>query len=173
MCILKLHHFPFVKIFINLFSISLKIFWLSWNWGLKTYVLLEAKRWILTQWKKHGHSFIAKNLFSVEDKTCTPWEIDWIAADRGTAIVVTLGRCFKPPPINAFICRAIEVKRPWSPETKAALKTDTSRGTHPTRYRGAWRPSRLYSESQPEGCCYGSQCGYYRFLGCDCCVRHE
>ncbi|TKC43803.1 hypothetical protein EI555_008509, partial [Monodon monoceros] len=77
----------------------------------KTHVLLDAERHILIQWKKHGHPFITKNLFSVKDENYIPWEIDWVAGDNDTAIVITLGQHFRPLPITIFIRRTINVQK--------------------------------------------------------------
>uniref|UniRef100_A0A8C6C151 Neurexophilin and PC-esterase domain family member 2 n=1 Tax=Monodon monoceros TaxID=40151 RepID=A0A8C6C151_MONMO len=86
----------------------------------KTHVLLDAERHILIQWKKHGHPFITKNLFSVKDENYIPWEIDWVAGDNDTAIVITLGQHFRPLPITIFIRRTINVQK--------ILKTENTRG---------------------------------------------
>ncbi|XP_036717585.1 NXPE family member 2 [Balaenoptera musculus] len=100
----------------------------------KTHVLLDAERHILIQWKKHGHPFITKNLFSVKDENYIPREIDQVAGDNDTAIVITLGQHFRPFPIKIFIRRAINVQKAIellflrSPETKVILKTENTRG---------------------------------------------
>ncbi|XP_041494544.1 NXPE family member 2-like [Microtus oregoni] len=99
----------------------------------KTHVLLDVKRHILVQWKKHGHPFVTKNLFSVKDDNYIPREIDQVAGDSRTAIVITLGQHFRPFPINIFIRRAINIRKALerlflrSPETKVIIKTENVR----------------------------------------------
>ncbi|XP_075822143.1 NXPE family member 2-like [Microtus pennsylvanicus] len=99
----------------------------------KTHVLLDVKRHILVQWKKHGHPFVTKKLFSVKDDNYIPREIDQVAGDSRTAIVITLGQHFRPFPINIFIRRAINIRKAIerlflrSPETKVIIKTENIR----------------------------------------------
>ncbi|KAL4697155.1 hypothetical protein H8959_002853 [Pygathrix nigripes] len=102
----------------------------------KTHVLLDVERHILIQWKKHGHPFVTKKLFSVKDENYIPREIDRVAGDKNTAIVITLGQHFRPFPINIFIRRAINIQKAIerlflrSPETKVILKTENTREIH-------------------------------------------
>uniref|UniRef100_A0A8C6ECW9 Neurexophilin and PC-esterase domain family member 2 n=1 Tax=Moschus moschiferus TaxID=68415 RepID=A0A8C6ECW9_MOSMO len=113
---------------------TLKYFDLHGVGPFKTHVLLDAERHILIQWKKHGHPFITQNLFSVKDDNYIPREIDRIAGDKDTAIVITLGQHLRPFPIKIFIRRAINVQKAIerlflrSPETKVILKTENTRG---------------------------------------------
>ncbi|XP_012383548.4 NXPE family member 2 [Dasypus novemcinctus] len=99
----------------------------------KTHVLLDVERHILIQWKKHGHPFITQSLFSVKGESYIPREIDRVAGDNDTAIVITLGQHFRPFPISIFIRRAINVQKAIerlflrSPGTKVILKTENTR----------------------------------------------
>ncbi|XP_029410828.1 NXPE family member 2 isoform X2 [Nannospalax galili] len=99
----------------------------------KTHVLLDAKRHIFIQWKKHGHPFVTEKLFSLKDDNYIPRQIDQVAGDRDTAIIITLGQHFRPFPINIFIRRVINVKKAIerlflrSPDTKVILKTENTR----------------------------------------------
>ncbi|XP_050012381.1 NXPE family member 2 isoform X2 [Alexandromys fortis] len=99
----------------------------------QTHVLLDVKRHILVQWKKHGHPFVTKKLFSVKDDNYIPREIDQVAGDSRTAIVITVGQHFRPFPINIFIRRAINIRKAIerlflrSPETKVIIKTENIR----------------------------------------------
>ncbi|XP_038178133.1 NXPE family member 2 [Arvicola amphibius] len=99
----------------------------------QTHVLLDVKRHILVQWKKHGHPFVTKKLFSVKDDNYIPREIDQVAGDSRTAIVITFGQHFRPFPINLFIRRAINIRKAIerlflrSPETKVIIKTENIR----------------------------------------------
>lgn len=70
----------------------------------------------------------------MKDENYIPWEIDRVAGDNDTAIVITLGQHFRPLPIKIFIRRVINVQKAiehlflWSPETKMILKTENTRG---------------------------------------------
>ncbi|XP_031201410.1 NXPE family member 2 [Mastomys coucha] len=99
----------------------------------KTHILLDTERHILVQWKKHSHPFVTNKLFSMKDDKYIPREIDQVAGDSGTAIVISFGQHFRPFPINVFIRRAINVKKAIerlflrSPETKVIIKTENIR----------------------------------------------
>uniref|UniRef100_A0A8C8TJN3 Neurexophilin and PC-esterase domain family, member 2 n=1 Tax=Peromyscus maniculatus bairdii TaxID=230844 RepID=A0A8C8TJN3_PERMB len=99
----------------------------------QTHVLLDIKQHILIQWKKHSHPFVTQTLYSLKDDNYIPREIDQVAGDSSTAIVVTLGQHFRPFPINIFIRRVINVKKAIerlflrSPETKVIIKTENTR----------------------------------------------
>ncbi|MEJ1275217.1 hypothetical protein NN561_006113 [Cricetulus griseus] len=98
-----------------------------------THVLLDTNRHILVQWKKHSHPFVTKKLFSVKDDNYIPREIDQVAGDSHTAIVISFGQHFRPFPINIFIRRVINVKKAIerlflrSPDTKVIIKTENIR----------------------------------------------
>ncbi|XP_076968152.1 NXPE family member 2-like [Tamandua tetradactyla] len=99
----------------------------------KTHVLLDAERHILIQWKKHGHPFVTQKLFSVKEENYIPREIDRVAGDNDTAIVITFGQHFRPFPISIFTRRALNVQKAIerlflrSPETKVIFKTENTR----------------------------------------------
>ncbi|XP_055478344.1 NXPE family member 2 [Psammomys obesus] len=99
----------------------------------KTHILLDTERHVLVQWKKHSHPFVTKNLYSVKDDNYIPREIDQVAGDSDTAIVISFGQHFRPFPINIFIRRVINVKKAIerlflrSPETKVIIKTENIR----------------------------------------------
>ncbi|XP_076781176.1 NXPE family member 2 [Arvicanthis niloticus] len=99
----------------------------------KTHILLDIERHILIQWKKHSHPFVTKKQFSMKDDNYIPREIDQVAGDSGTAIVIGIGQHFRPFPINVFIRRAINIKKAIerlflrSPETKVIIKMENIR----------------------------------------------
>ncbi|XP_021489011.2 NXPE family member 2-like isoform X2 [Meriones unguiculatus] len=99
----------------------------------KTHILLDTERHVLVQWKKHSHPFVTKNLYSMKDDNYIPREIDQVAGDSDTAIVISFGQHFRPFPINIFIRRVINVKKAIerlflrSPETKVIIKTENIR----------------------------------------------
>ncbi|XP_012663611.2 NXPE family member 2 [Otolemur garnettii] len=99
----------------------------------RTHVLLDVERNILIQWKKHGQPFVTKRLFSVKDENYISREIDRVAGDNNTTIVITLGQHFRPFPVNIFIRRVINIQKAIdrlflrSPETKVILKTENIR----------------------------------------------
>uniref|UniRef100_A0A8C3YQU0 Neurexophilin and PC-esterase domain family member 2 n=1 Tax=Catagonus wagneri TaxID=51154 RepID=A0A8C3YQU0_9CETA len=112
---------------------TLKFFDLHGAGVFKTHMLLDAERHILIQWKKHSHPFITRSVYSVKDEDYIPREIDRIAGDRDTVLVITLGQHFRPFPITVFARRAINVQKAIerlflrSPETKVILKTENTR----------------------------------------------
>ncbi|XP_051012326.1 LOW QUALITY PROTEIN: NXPE family member 2 [Acomys russatus] len=99
----------------------------------KTHVLLDTERNIFVQWKKHGHPFVTKKLYSVKDDNYIPREIDQVAGDSDTVIAISFGQHFRPFPISIFIRRVINVKKAIerlflrSPETKVIIKTENIR----------------------------------------------
>ena len=129
-------------------------------------MLLDAERHILIQWKKHGHPFITKNLFSVKDENYIPREIDQVAGDNDTAIVITLGQHFRPFPIKIFIRRAINVQKAIeclflrSPETKVILKTENTRGVSQNAEMFSDFHGYIQNLTMRDIFC-GSQRGYY------------
>ncbi|XP_004856686.1 NXPE family member 2 isoform X2 [Heterocephalus glaber] len=102
----------------------------------KTHILLDVERHILIQWRKHSHPFVTQQRFSLKDENYIPREIDQVAGDKDTAIVITIGQHFRPFPISIFIRRAINIKKAIerlflrSPETKVILKTENTREVH-------------------------------------------
>ncbi|XP_005378220.1 PREDICTED: NXPE family member 2 isoform X1 [Chinchilla lanigera] len=102
----------------------------------KTHVLLDVNRHILIQWRKHSHPFVTQQIFSLKDENYIPREIDQVAGDKDTAVVITIGQHFRPFPISVFIRRAINIKKAIerlllrSPETKVILKTENTREVH-------------------------------------------
>ncbi|XP_058518296.1 NXPE family member 2 [Ochotona princeps] len=103
----------------------------------ETHVLLDIERHILIQWKKHSYPFVTQKLFSVKDENYIPREIDRVAGDKDTVIVITLGQHFRPFPIEIFIRRTINIKKAIqrlflrSPDTKVIIKTENTRELHP------------------------------------------
>ncbi|KAM4827828.1 NXPE family member 2-like isoform 2-T3 [Thomomys bottae] len=99
----------------------------------KTQVLLDIEKHSLIRWKKHSHPFVTQKLFSMKDERYIPREIDQIAGDSNTAIVIGIGQHFRPFPINIFIRRAINIRKAIerlfmrSPETKVILKMENTR----------------------------------------------
>lgn len=69
----------------------------------------------------------------MKDDNYIPREIDQVAGDSDTAIVISFGQHFRPFPINIFIRRVINVKKAIerlflrSPETKVIIKTENIR----------------------------------------------
>ncbi|XP_048199843.1 NXPE family member 2-like [Perognathus longimembris pacificus] len=102
----------------------------------KRHVLLDIEKHSLIQWRKHSHPFITVNLYSMKDENYIPREIDQVAGDSNTAIVITIGQHFRPFPINIFIRRAVNIRKAIerlflrSPGTKVILKTENTREVH-------------------------------------------
>ncbi|XP_072467146.1 NXPE family member 2-like [Notamacropus eugenii] len=102
----------------------------------KKCILLDAERHIHIQWKKHGHPFVTKKLYSLKNHAYITREIDGVAGDRNTAIVITLGQHLRPFPIDIFIRRVINIQRAIkrlllrSPDTRVILKAENTREMH-------------------------------------------
>ncbi|XP_027713325.1 NXPE family member 1-like [Vombatus ursinus] len=101
----------------------------------KKYILLDPERHIHIQWKKHGHPFVTNQLYSLKNNEYITREIDRVAGDRNTAIVITLGH-FRLFPVHIFIRRVINIQRAIrrlllrSPDTKVILKAENIREMH-------------------------------------------
>ncbi|XP_068936809.1 NXPE family member 1-like [Petaurus breviceps papuanus] len=112
---------------------TLKYFDLHGSGPFKKYILLDTERHIHIQWKKHGHPFFTDKFYSVKDNQYITREIDGVAGDRNTVIVITLGQHLRPFPIDIFIRRVINIQRAirrlWlrSPETRVILKAENIR----------------------------------------------
>lgn len=112
---------------------TLKYFDLHGAGAFDTHMLLDAERHTLIQWKKHSHPIVTKSRYSVKVDNYIPREIDRIAGDSDTVIVITIGQHFRPFPINLFARRAINIQKAIerlflrSPETKVILKTENTR----------------------------------------------
>lgn len=112
---------------------SLQFFDWHGTGDFKTHVLLDVERHIWIQWRKHSHPFLTQQIFSLKDENYIPREIDQVAGDKDTAVVITIGQHFRPFPIDVFIRRAINIKKAIerlllrSPETKVILKTENTR----------------------------------------------
>lgn len=129
----KICYFFSLRDLLICFSSALTFFDLHGTGMFHTHVLLDTNRHILVQWKKHSHPFVTKKLFSVKDDNYIPREIDQVAGDSHTAIVISFGQHFRPFPINIFIRRVINVKKAIerlflrSPDTKVIIKTENIR----------------------------------------------
>lgn len=127
----------FLKYILICFPSALRNFDRDKTGIFETHVLLDIERHILIQWKKHSYPFVTQNLFSVKDENYIPREIDRVAGDKDTVIVITLGQHFRPFPIEIFIRRAINIKKAIqrlflrSPDTKVIVKTENTRELHP------------------------------------------
>lgn len=84
-------------------------------------------------WKKHGHPYIGSSEYSVKDHTYVARDIDHVAGDKNTVVVLSLGQHFRPFPIEFFIRRAIHVRRAIqrlllrSPDTRVIIKGENIR----------------------------------------------
>uniref|UniRef100_A0A8D0KNE3 NXPE C-terminal domain-containing protein n=1 Tax=Salvator merianae TaxID=96440 RepID=A0A8D0KNE3_SALMN len=90
---------------------------------------------IQIHWKKHGHPFVTTSEYMTTDHSYAAREIDTVAGDKDTAIVVSLGQHFRPFPIELFIRRMINIREAVqrlflrSPETKVIIKSENLRKT--------------------------------------------
>ncbi|XP_062994970.1 NXPE family member 2-like isoform X2 [Elgaria multicarinata webbii] len=112
---------------------TLKHFDIHETGKLQNLLAVDTARDIQIQWKKHGHPIITDYNCTVKDHSYVAREIDNLAGDGDTAVVISLGRNFRPFPIELFIRRAINVRAAIerlflrSPDTKVILKAEDVR----------------------------------------------
>ncbi|KAM9032794.1 NXPE family member 1-like isoform 2-T2 [Sarcophilus harrisii] len=100
------------------------------------HVLLDAQRQIYIQWKKHGLPFVTNQIYTLKDHEYITREIDRVAGDRNTVIVITLGQHFRLFPIDIFVRRVINIQKAIrrlflrSPDTRVILKSENLREMH-------------------------------------------
>ncbi|XP_062995623.1 NXPE family member 4-like isoform X3 [Elgaria multicarinata webbii] len=88
---------------------------------------------IQIQWKKHSHPYISSLEYSVKGHSYIARDIDTVAGDKDTAVVISLGQHFRPFPIEFFIRRAINVRKAIqrlllrSPDTRVIIKGENIR----------------------------------------------
>ncbi|XP_067326916.1 NXPE family member 4-like [Anolis sagrei] len=96
-------------------------------------IAVDTAKNILIQWKKHGHPYIGTSEYSIKDHSYIARDMDTIAGDRDTALVISLGQHFRPFPLELFIQRAINVRRAIqrlllrSPGTRVLIKGENTR----------------------------------------------
>ncbi|XP_061448475.1 NXPE family member 4-like [Rhineura floridana] len=96
-------------------------------------IAVDMMRKIQIHWKKHSHPIVTDHEYMITDHSYTSREIDNIAGDRDTAVVIALGQHFRPFPIELFIRRAINARRAIqrlllrSPDTKVIIKAENIR----------------------------------------------
>uniref|UniRef100_A0A670KKR7 NXPE C-terminal domain-containing protein n=1 Tax=Podarcis muralis TaxID=64176 RepID=A0A670KKR7_PODMU len=96
-------------------------------------VAVDMARNIQINWKKHAHPFVGSSEYTVKDHSYVAWDIDLVAGDRDTAVVISLGQHFRPFPIELFIRRMINIRAAIqrlllrSPDTKVIIKAENTR----------------------------------------------
>ncbi|XP_034995545.2 NXPE family member 2-like [Zootoca vivipara] len=99
----------------------------------KTHVALDLERNTFIQWKKHGYPIVTKSFYSVKDLNYIAREIDQVAGDNNTAIIVAIGQHFRPFPMDLFVRRVVNIRRAIerlllrSPDTKVIVKAENIR----------------------------------------------
>ncbi|XP_066495796.1 NXPE family member 4-like isoform X2 [Tiliqua scincoides] len=94
---------------------------------------VDLARNILVQWKSHGHPIITTHSYMMKDHSYIPREIDNVAGDRDTAVVISLGQHFRPFPIEFFIRRVLNIRAAIerlllrSPDTRVIIKVENIR----------------------------------------------
>ncbi|KAM6432230.1 NXPE family member 4-like isoform 4-T4 [Liasis olivaceus] len=115
---------------------TLKYFDTHGTGNLQNLLAVDIARNVQVSWKKHGHPIITVHEYTVKDHSYIAREIDSMAGDDDTVIVVSLGQHFRPFPIELFIRRAINVREAiqrllWrSPDTKVIIKAENIREMH-------------------------------------------
>ncbi|XP_042332510.1 NXPE family member 4-like [Sceloporus undulatus] len=96
-------------------------------------VAVDLNRNAQVQWIKHHHPLVTVNEYLVRDHDYVAREIDKIAGDKDTAVVIAVGQHFRPFPIELFIRRAINIRRAIqrlllrSPNTRVIIKGENIR----------------------------------------------
>ncbi|XP_060107632.1 NXPE family member 4-like [Heteronotia binoei] len=112
---------------------TLKLFELHESGKLKNLYAVDLDRNIWIQWKKHGHPIITVIDYSVKDHRYVPRDLDQVAGDRDTAVVISLGQHFRPFPMELFLRRMLNVRAAVrrlllrSPHTRVVLKAENIR----------------------------------------------
>ncbi|XP_066495433.1 NXPE family member 4-like [Tiliqua scincoides] len=120
---------------------TLKIFDAHGIGKLQNLLAVDMAGNIQLQWKKHGHPITAHS-YTMKDHSYVAREIDNLAGDRDTAVVVSLGQHFRPFPIKLFIRRILNVRAAIqhlllrSPGTRVIIKTENTQEmpTDPERF---------------------------------------
>ncbi|XP_053125716.1 NXPE family member 2-like isoform X3 [Hemicordylus capensis] len=101
--------------------------------NLKNGLAMDVSRSILIQFKKHGHPYVSSHAYTVTDHSYIAREIDSVAGDKDTAVVISLGQHFRPFPLELFVRRLINVRAAIqrlllrSPETRVIIKAENIR----------------------------------------------
>lgn len=96
-------------------------------------IAVDLARNIQIQWKKHHHPLVTASEYGVNDHNYIAREIDGVAGDKDTAIVLAIGQHFRPFPLPLFLRRAINVRSAVqrlllrSPGTKVLVKGENIR----------------------------------------------
>ncbi|KAH0623360.1 hypothetical protein JD844_031611 [Phrynosoma platyrhinos] len=100
---------------------------------LQKLLAVDLARHIQIQSKKHGHPYVGTYGYTVKDHSYMAREIDSVAGDRDTTIVISLGQHFRPFPIQLFVQRVINIRRAIqrlllrSPDTRVVIKGENIR----------------------------------------------
>nr|XP_020649118.1 NXPE family member 2-like isoform X2 [Pogona vitticeps] len=101
--------------------------------AFNTRVAVDLERNTFIQWKKHGHPIVTLAFYSVKDLDYIAREIDRVAGDSDTAVILALGQHFRPFPIDIFVRRAVNIRNAVerlllrSPDTKVIVKAENIR----------------------------------------------
>uniref|UniRef100_A0ABM5EQM8 NXPE family member 2-like isoform X2 n=1 Tax=Pogona vitticeps TaxID=103695 RepID=A0ABM5EQM8_9SAUR len=101
--------------------------------AFNTRVAVDLERNTFIQWKKHGHPIVTLAFYSVKDLDYVAREIDRVAGDSDTAVILALGQHFRPFPIDIFVRRAVNIRNAVerlllrSPDTKVIVKAENIR----------------------------------------------
>lgn len=101
--------------------------------AFNTRVAIDLERNTFVQWKKHSHPLIVMAFYSVRGLDYIAREIDRLAGDSDTAIVLALGQHFRPFPLDVFVRRAVNIRNAVqrlllrSPGTKVIVKAENIR----------------------------------------------
>nr|XP_056716815.1 NXPE family member 1-like [Euleptes europaea] len=112
---------------------TLKRFDMNGYGKLQNLFAVDMARNIQIRWKKHGHPIITVYDYTVKDHRYIPQDLDMVAGDRDTAVVISLGQHFRPFPMELFLRRMLNVRAAVqrlllrSPDTKVIIKAENIR----------------------------------------------
>ncbi|XP_054853164.1 NXPE family member 4-like isoform X3 [Eublepharis macularius] len=112
---------------------TLKFFDLHGIGKLQNLLAVDMARNVQIQWKKHGHPIITAYDYTAKDHSYVARDIDKVAGDRDTAVVISLGQHFRPFPMELFLRRMLNVRAAVqrlllrSPDTKVIIKAENIR----------------------------------------------
>ncbi|XP_078235736.1 NXPE family member 1-like [Pogona vitticeps] len=99
----------------------------------KNLIAVDPAQNIQIQWRKHHHPLVTGHEYLVTDHSYIAQEIDKVAGDEATAVIIAIGQHFRPFPLELFLRRALNVRSAIrrlllrSPGTKVVLKGENVR----------------------------------------------
>ncbi|XP_003228835.3 NXPE family member 4 [Anolis carolinensis] len=100
---------------------------------LQKLLAVDLSRSIQMQNKKHGHPYVGTYGYTMKDHSYIARDIDSVAGDKNTVVVISVGQHFRPFPIRLFVRRVVNIRKAVqrlhlrSPDTKVIIKGENVR----------------------------------------------